>query len=191
MIKVYSLNNDENAIKKIIIAGDPNVGKTTILKTYLEDKGIIKPTVGVNIYPKRIKLEDHTYFDVQFWDLSGQPAFSQVRNSFYKDTNLAIIVYDVTSIPSLRNIGNWVNEIKKINPNKNMKWGIIGNKIDLKDQIKVNNLEAQGFVKKFSIKFGHPIYFAECSGKENINIKETIAALVKILIEKNNTDENT
>lgn len=189
MIKVNSLNNDDNAIKKIIIAGDPNVGKTTVLKTYLEEKGIIKPTVGVNIYPKRVKMENQLYFDVQFWDLSGQPAFSQVRNSFYKDTDLVILIYDVTNVSTLRNIGNWVNEIEKVNQNKNLKWGIIGNKIDLKENIKVNNLEAQGFVKKYSIKIDHPIYFAECSGKENINIKETISALISILLKEKNEND--
>jgi len=174
-------------IDKIIIAGDGAVGKTTILSTFLEDDRKIKPTVGVNIHSKRVALDDNVAIELQFWDLSGQPAFSQVRHSFFRDSTAAILVYDVTDISTLKNLDNWIAEIEKANDGKTKILGILGNKIDLKQKKEVTKLFAEGFVKKFNKKYDQDLIFAECSGKENTNVKKTFKTLLlKLIKQKNN-----
>jgi GTPase SAR1 family protein len=50
---------------------------------------------------------------VNFWDLAGAPEFFDVRNEFYKDTQGAILVFDVTKKQTFDALGAWVKELTK------------------------------------------------------------------------------
>ena len=58
-------------------------------------------TIGVDFGVKPVSVSG-TPVKVNFWDLSGQPEFFEVRNEFYKDTQGAILVYDCTSRASFK-----------------------------------------------------------------------------------------
>lgn len=66
---------------------------------------------------------------VNFWDLSGHPEFFEVRNEFYKDSQGAILVYDVNSKKSFDELDNWVNECTKFG-SRNISIVVCGNKTD-------------------------------------------------------------
>lgn len=44
---------------------------------------------------------------MNFWDVSGQPEFFQIRNDFYRDTQGALLVYDVTNKKSFEALDSW------------------------------------------------------------------------------------
>jgi len=50
---------------------------------------------------------------VNFWDLSGQPEFFDIRNEFYKDAQSAILVYDAGSRKSFEELEAWIAEAAK------------------------------------------------------------------------------
>ena len=54
------------------------------------------PTVGIDYGVTKVNIRD-TEVKVNIFDMSGHPFFFEVRNEFYKDTQAAILVYDVTS----------------------------------------------------------------------------------------------
>jgi small GTP-binding protein len=63
------------SIYKIIVIGDPAVGKTSLLTKFatnqFEEKYL--PTVGVNILKERIVLEELVAdVNLMFWDIAGQ-----------------------------------------------------------------------------------------------------------------------
>jgi small GTP-binding protein len=63
------------SIYKVIVIGDPAVGKTSLLtkfaKNQFEEKYL--PTVGVNIVKEQIELKDmNATISLMFWDVAGQ-----------------------------------------------------------------------------------------------------------------------
>lgn len=57
---------------------------------------------------------------VNLWDLAGPAEYLEVRNEFHKDTQAAILVYDVTSRPSFEALGSWLEESQKYGAPANM-----------------------------------------------------------------------
>lgn len=67
---------------------------------------------------------------VNFFDLSGNPEYFEVRNEFYKDTQGAILVYDVNSKKSFDSLNNWLHECSKYG-GKDIVIAVCANKTDL------------------------------------------------------------
>ena len=101
---------------KILFLGESNVGKTSIIKKFLSDDfDYNKYTIsGANNTQKSIfykKFQKLITFDI--WDTSGQKKFRPFHRILYKDTNVFILIYDITDISSFEEIKNyWINEIK-------------------------------------------------------------------------------
>merc|ERR1712196_267583 len=68
---------------------------------------------------------------VNFWDLAGAPEFFEVRNEFYKDTQGAILVYDVSKKTSFVALGEWLKELHKFAGKKKIEVVVCANKTDL------------------------------------------------------------
>jgi small GTP-binding protein len=63
------------SIYKVIVIGDPSVGKTSLLTKFATNKfkEVYLPTVGVNIVKESIKLkEDNATINLMFWEVAGQ-----------------------------------------------------------------------------------------------------------------------
>lgn len=60
---------------------------------------------------------------------------------YYRDADGAIIVYDTTDRRSFEAVQEWIQELKDKAPS-NLDIAIVGNKIDLNGQEKVNQSEA-------------------------------------------------
>ena len=65
---------------------------------------------------------------VNFWDLSGQPEFVDVRNEFYKDAQGAILVYDVGNRRTFDALDSWMKEARKYGA-KNAVIALCANKV--------------------------------------------------------------
>ena len=72
-------------IWKVVIIGDPAVGKTSIRRKYLGETTLKEYiyTIGADFATKRIKLNDDLAVQYQIFDLAGQQKFDKVRSSFY------------------------------------------------------------------------------------------------------------
>jgi DnaJ family protein C protein 27 len=85
-------------------------------------------TIGVDFGVRSVAI-DNTEVKVNFWDLSGHPEFFDVRNEFYKDTQGAILVYDVGSKRSFESLDGWLKEASKYGA-KDIKVVVCANKVD-------------------------------------------------------------
>jgi len=65
---------------KFIIAGDSNVGKSSILVRLTEDRFIMDqdPTIGVEFGSHLIDLENGETIKIQVWDTAGSEQFRSV-----------------------------------------------------------------------------------------------------------------
>ena len=132
---VQSSVREANSIK-VTSMGEGGVGKSCLIKRYCEGKFVSRyiATIGIDYGVKPVKVED-LEVRVNFWDLSGHPEFFDVRNEFYKDTQGAMLVYDVTSKKSFKHLADWLDEGSKygLNPDK-ATIVVVGNKIDLAEK---------------------------------------------------------
>ena len=57
----------------------------------------IQPTVGIDFVARNLQYKNKT-FRLQLWDTAGQQRFHSLIPSYIKDSQAAIIVFDITSI---------------------------------------------------------------------------------------------
>ncbi|RNA26480.1 dnaJ -like protein [Brachionus plicatilis] len=121
---------------KVISIGNSEVGKSCIIKRYCEKRFVAKylQTIGIDYGVTKVNL-NNLELKVNIFDMSGHALFDQIRNEFYKDTQGAILVFDVTDKKSFESLENWIGEIKqelKTNSEsiENIAFVVCGNKID-------------------------------------------------------------
>jgi small GTP-binding protein len=115
---------------KVVIAGDGNVGKTSLVRRYCEGKFEASrvATIGVDFQTKVVELPSGSV-KLSIWDMAGQDRFAVVRSGFYRGSLATALVYDVTDPVSLEDLGKWYQEIVDITPGQ--KFLVVGNKVDL------------------------------------------------------------
>jgi DnaJ family protein C protein 27 len=47
---------------------------------------------------------------MNFWDFSGHPEFVEVRNEFYREADLIVLIFDVAQKRSLDGLDMWLRE---------------------------------------------------------------------------------
>ena len=170
------MNYDEKY--QLLIIGDSTVGKTSILSRYTN--GTFNPnylaTVGLDNFTKDETI-DNKIIRIKIWDTAGQERYKSLTNSFFRNTQGIIIVYDVTNAETFENLKYWIQSIKNNMDSQieNIPIIIIGNKID------VENREVQFYdAESFSKSYNYP-YF-ETSAKTGENVEESVLFLVKKII---------
>ncbi|MHA1931443.1 MAG: Rab family GTPase [Promethearchaeota archaeon] len=102
-------------IFKIIIVGDPAVGKTSLLRRFCAESFAFEyiPTVGVNITKQKLTIKNdigkETDVSLMIWDIAGQPQFYMLHRPYFNGADGMILTYDVTRSSSFSNVNNWYN----------------------------------------------------------------------------------
>lgn len=161
---------------KVIVCGDPRVGKTTSILRFTDNvfRNTYIMTMGVNISSKNIIMDDQR---IKFatWDIAGQAKFELRRKHFYEGADGYFIIFDLTRPETLESVPKWYNDIKK-HLTGNANGYLIGNKIDLVDQIKVSKNSIKEVASKLDLQY------IETSAKTGQNINEAFERLAKMLI---------
>lgn len=118
-------------VLKIILLGDTNVGKTAFISKYLKRDVTNKhtPTIGAAMSTKQIDF-NNTSLDLHIWDTAGQERYTSLTALYYRASNIAIIMYDITNMQSFIRAKDYMNDIKMKAPS-NIAIGLIGNKSDI------------------------------------------------------------
>ena len=163
---------------KIVIIGDAAVGKTSLINQFVESSFSedYKPTLGANIVRKDVNL-NNTKVRLIMWDLAGQEKYQVVRSMYFQGCEGALLVYDVTRIHTLESINSrWLRDYKKYVKKKGA-FILIGNKIDLKDQLAVTTERGQELAVKINAS-----HFIETSAKLGENIEKAFSLLVSQIL---------
>jgi len=88
---------------KLILTGDENVGKTSILKSLTEKVFTIDyiPTIGVEFAIHNIKFinnNNEKIAKLQIWDTAGQKRFRSIVQSYYRGAHIILLVVDLSNI---------------------------------------------------------------------------------------------
>ena len=180
-------NNASPLILNLITLGNSTVGKTCFIYKYVYNKfrSRINNTIGVDYLSKNMKLSSGQTIKLNFQDTAGQERYRSISFNLVKMADGILLMYDITNIKTFEAITEWVESIKDIKGN-DFPIILIGNKCDLEKQRKVAKEDGEKEAKD------NGFLFFETSCKDNINIEETINAIVnkvtegRIQIENNN-----
>lgn len=125
---------------------------------------------------------------LQLWDTAGAEKYHSMGQSFYRNAQTCILVFDITDAASFKNIETWRTEfLEQLNPSNPNEFPLvlIGNKCDMQNEMQVNNEDIQNYCKEHN---NMPFYM--CSAKDNINLEEAFNKVVEMAIENNKKDED-
>uniref|UniRef100_A0A0N5AEB6 Ras-related protein Rab-18 n=1 Tax=Syphacia muris TaxID=451379 RepID=A0A0N5AEB6_9BILA len=119
---------------KVVILGDQNVGKSSILMRYFghEITTDYRPTIGIDFCSKIIE-KDKKMIRLYIWDTAGQERFRSLISTYLRDCNIAVVVYDITSQQSFDHLKAWFDYIHRECGDR-VQTVLVGNKSDLSNQ---------------------------------------------------------
>lgn len=160
---------------KLLLVGDGGVGKTTLVKRHLtgefEKKYI--PTRKVEVHPLKFNTNCVTLaFNV--WDTAGQEKFCGLRDGYYIQGQCAIIMFDVTSRVTYKNVPNWHRGILRVC--EKIPIVLVGNKVDIID-IHCRQVKAKAI--RFHRK--HNLQYFDIIARSNYNTEKPFLWLARRL----------
>lgn len=83
---------------KVIVVGESGSGKSCLIQRYLTDEFMdhYNVTLGVEYHTKIVKIDEHLSMKLKIWDTAGQEAFNSIVKSFYRNSHVVVLVYDIT-----------------------------------------------------------------------------------------------
>ena len=172
---------------KIIIVGDSSVGKTNIINRYVngEFSRDYMITIGMDFLTCNLEL-DNKIFKLNLWDTAGSDQFRSVTKGYYSNSCCALIVYDITNEKTFQNVKQWMDDCYAF-ANKNIHLVLVGNKIDLQQDRKINKETAEEFAGQYGMDF----YEVSALSGENIeNIFFGICNFISQQIDEGKYDFN-
>ena len=174
-----------DCVFKVILAGNPGVGKTSIFRRYTTGtffKDTVS-TVGAD-YSEYTEVCGKRRAKLALWDTAGQEKFRCIVQTYYRASQAMIVVYDVTDRKSFKDVPYWLNTMVE-QANGGVVACLVGNKIDLKEDRKVSREEALECAKS------NNLLFMETSALEGINVNDLFKSLAVELVKHYSTDNGT
>jgi len=170
--------NEYDHLFKLLLIGDSNVGKSSILLRFTDDDfdEDQSATIGVDFKIKMLELGGKR-LNLTIWDTAGQEKFRSLTSSYYRGTHGIALVYDVTKRESFENINVWLKEIEIYATKPGVAKLLIGNKVDLSNRT-VSAEEGQNFARE------KQMMYVECSAKTRLGISHAFEELVLKILEK-------
>ena len=174
-----SMKNKKIPHYKILILGDPAVGKSCFLARYVENsfENVYMSTAGMDYKYKDVELGDGKLIKLQIWDTAGQERYRTLTTNLYKGAVGIVLIYDITNKKTFDNVRSWITSIEE-ETSKKIILILVGNKADLKDERKVQKEEGEDIAKEFNLPF------FESSAQSGLNVKSVFETLAKLIVEK-------
>ena len=170
---------------KLIFIGESGVGKTSLIKQFIDKYFIDKKltTIGHDILQKEIYLSEDKKIILNIWDTCGQEQFRTINQLFLKNAKIVLFVYDITQKKSFEELKNFWYEYVISVLGKNIIIGIAANKSDLYQNEEVNINDAKNFAFEINA------IYKETSAKYFESINSLINDMIFKFIEKSENDD--
>jgi small GTP-binding protein len=161
-------------LHKVILLGDPAVGKTAVFCRIAED--IFNPnhvaTVVSQHHVVPVPLRNETV-PLQLWDTAGQEVYRSLVSFYARDAQGAVIVCDVTDPKAFEGLDAWIAFLRENAPGA--KAVIFGNKSDLVEKRQI----AEAALVEYAGRRNIPYFDGSALTNENVRFAfEEVAGLV-------------
>ena len=177
-----NIRNDFKYLFKILVIGDVGVGKTSLIRRFT--KGYfaenITSTVGVDLDSKIVNISGDKV-KLQCWDAAGQEKYRAITQSYFRNADAVIMMFDLTNQGSFASIPQWLMDVHRYS-NKNAVKVLVGNKTDLKGAKRMVNSRSAANLAEFE-----DLLYIETSAKWDDNIETLFTELAEQLRENAKT----
>jgi len=166
---------------KVAFIGDSGVGKTSFIQRFCTDnfKDAFAATIGVDLQVKMLNI-DNRIVALQLWDTAGQERFRSITKQYFRKSDGVILVYDVTSEITFRNVRAWMTSVRE-SADDDCVVAIVGNKTDLCGDDEKRPVKYKDGAK-LADEYG--CLFFESSARLGTSIMEIMEAIARIMQEK-------
>ncbi|KAL7722288.1 Rab family GTPase [Entamoeba marina] len=168
----------------VVIVGASAVGKTSLSnqlvhKIFSED---YMSTAGMDLFQDRMELPDYSV-SLTLRDTCGQEQYKSLASQYYRETQGALIVYDITNRDSFDYLQDWIDDVSMYCP-QGVKIVLVGNKTDLENTSRaVTTAEGQQFADDGGYAF------FETSAKLNIKVEDAFRELVTRIVQSEHSQK--
>lgn len=155
------------------------MGKTSLVLRYMEDRFNSQhlSTLQASFVTRKVNLEDGRKAQLNIWDTAGQERFHALGPIYYRGSDGALLVYDITDQDSFQKVKSWVRELRQMR-GTDIALIIVGNKTDLEEQRAVMHQEAMQYARTVGAQY------VETSAKENEGVAELFELLTQLMLEQ-------
>jgi Ras-related protein Rab-1A len=148
-----------------LLIGSSGVGKSSILSRYTMDifNNYFITTIGVDFKFKNIQINNND-IKLQIWDTASQERFRCITKNYYKNSDIIIVCYDVTSSSSFAELDYWITDATSFSPNAQI--ALCGTKIDLEKFRIISKTEAENYANLKNL----PYFEISSKTNEGINL---------------------
>lgn len=168
---------------KLVSLGEQSVGKTSLITRFMYDNfdNTYQATIGIDFLVKTISLRGRSV-RLQLWDTAGQERFRSLIPCYIRESEIALVVYDVTSAESFEQTSKWITDVKA-ERGEEVLIMLVGNKTDLEEKRQVSTKAGEDKSKELNL------LFMETSAKSGHNVKELFLKVASELPDNNNEPE--
>lgn len=151
----FDMNGEEAEREnlKIVLLGDIYVGKTSISNRFVQETFIpnVESTVRIAFQSKNVDLSGDK-LTLRIWDTAGQEKYRSLAPIYYQNSDVAVVVYDVTREDSVETLKYWLDELQA-NTHPMPVLAVLGNKIDMAADRVISTERGQALAKEAGALF--------------------------------------
>ena len=168
---------------KILTIGESGVGKTCVLRRFVENKFLKNhlATIGIDFKTKTLNINNQE-IKLKIWDTAGQERFRNITTQYYKGADGIVLVYDVTDESSYEKIRDWMEQILSNTQQEEVGLVLLGNKCDMEPRVVTEDMG-----KKLAEEL--KISYYETSALTGQGIKEAFEELTMDIMKKRGVSE--
>ena len=137
---------------KVILTGHQAVGKSSLLHRIIDARFIqdYNTTIGVDFKTVAIQLTDREV-QLQIWDTAGQEKFRGLTNSYFRNSQACICVYDATQLHTLEYAKGYIDSALQFGIKRECIF-LVANKSDMLGSEDTENDECSNAGKEYADK---------------------------------------
>ncbi|KAJ2821866.1 GTP-binding protein of the rab/ypt [Coemansia erecta] len=159
---------------KFVLLGESAVGKSSIVTRFARNEfnQYNESTIGAAFVTKDVSLDDGSTAGLRIWDTAGQERYKSLAPMYYRNSEGAVVVYDITQEDSFGKAKAWIKELKRQTDAKTV-IALVGNKTDLADKRTVSHDKGARYAGEVGA------LFFETSAQTGQNVAELFEQLAR------------
>jgi small GTP-binding protein len=166
--------------KKVCLLGDFAVGKTSLVRRFVEGRFDDRylSTIGVKISRKSLIRPDHTV-NLLVWDLAGGDEHNDNGTGYLRGAAGALIVCDLTRRETMAGLTRYTQQVRLVNPTAQIV--LLANKVDLTEERQISAAELDHLASQLACPVLHT------SAKTGQGVAEGFEQLAQLLVTINSS----